>query len=275
MPGRVVALRLDDVGAASKRHEVYGLTRVPFGRWQVPFPGNVLFLKYLPPIKRWGPYRELNAGEWDRVLVLLEGCGARMTVAITAGWVEQDGHVVPFPVRFPDAAAVLREGVRRGFLEVANHGYSHCLVAGGRFLPRWFSGNREWHREFYDWLPPDVHREHLARAQGILGDFFGAPPVTLVPPGNVFARATLAAAAELGIRYVCCRDAGRFGAGDGVVPIDDADVVALHDRDLVLGGVDVLTRDLRHHDGAAFVMVRELGERLGVTIPVPWARKRP
>jgi hypothetical protein len=43
MPG-AVALRLDDVGASSKRFEVYGRTRLPFGGWQLPFPGNFLFL---------------------------------------------------------------------------------------------------------------------------------------------------------------------------------------------------------------------------------------
>ena len=58
MPG-AVALRLDDVGASSKRFEVYGRTRLPFGGWQLPFPGNFLFLKYLPPLQRWGPHGEL------------------------------------------------------------------------------------------------------------------------------------------------------------------------------------------------------------------------
>ena len=47
-----VALRMDDVGAASKRHEVYGVTRLRLGGLRVPFPGNLLFLKYLPPVKR-------------------------------------------------------------------------------------------------------------------------------------------------------------------------------------------------------------------------------
>ena len=42
MPG-AVALRLDDVGALSKRLEVYGRTRLPFGGWQLPFPGNLPF----------------------------------------------------------------------------------------------------------------------------------------------------------------------------------------------------------------------------------------
>ncbi|MBI4253675.1 MAG: polysaccharide deacetylase family protein, partial [Candidatus Rokubacteria bacterium] len=146
MPGAGVALRLDDVGAASKRHEVYGLTRVRVGTLVVPFPGNFLFLKYLPPIKRWGPYRELSAPEWEGVLAALETAHARMTVAVTAGWVESDGGVTPFPRKFPAAAGVIREGVRRGLLEIANHGYTHCVLRDRLFRPRLFAGNREFHR---------------------------------------------------------------------------------------------------------------------------------
>jgi len=52
-----IMIRMDDVGAASKRHEVYGRTRLSVGPVRVPFPGNLLWLKYLPPIKSWGPYR--------------------------------------------------------------------------------------------------------------------------------------------------------------------------------------------------------------------------
>src|SRR5712692_9087518 len=128
MPQRPLALRLDDVGAASKQHEVYGLTRIRLRRWELPFPGNFLFLKYLPPLRRWGPYRELTAGEWERILDALSAAGARMTVAITAGWVEAAGAVVPFPRKFPDAAAAIRAGMGRGLLEVANHGYTHCVL---------------------------------------------------------------------------------------------------------------------------------------------------
>jgi peptidoglycan/xylan/chitin deacetylase (PgdA/CDA1 family) len=260
MPGGSVALRLDDVGAASKRHEVYGVTRLSLGVVRVPFPGNLLFLKYVPPIKRWGPYRELRASEWERVLRALESTGSRMTVGITAGWVERDGHIVPFPRKFPDAASVIREGARRGLLEVANHGYTHCVLTDGKFRPRAFSGNRSWHREFYDWLPPATHGQHLSRAQNILGEYFGAAPLTFIPPGNVFARATLEAAAAVGIRYLSCRDASRHGSIDGITPVDDAAVVAIHDRDVVLGGLarfgDMLSRNGR----PPFVTVREMAE---------------
>ncbi len=260
MTGDAVALRLDDVGAASKRHEVYGLTRLVVGGWRVPFPGNVLFLKFVPPIRRWGPYRELTAAEWERILALLPKLGARMTVAVTAGWVERDGSVTPFPRRFPEAACVLREGARRGLVEVANHGYTHCVLENGAWRPRWFSGNRDAHREFHDWIPEATHREHLRRAQDILGECFGAAPETFVPPGNVFAPATLRAAREVGIRYVSCRGADRHGPVEGLTYVDDAVVVALHDRDLVLGGLSPFEAVLRRH--AELTTVREVGQRL-------------
>lgn len=260
--GSSLALRLDDVGAASKRHEVYGATRIRLGPVALRFPGNFLFLKYLPPIKRWGPYRELGPAEWRAVLEALEGAGSRMTVGITAGWVERDGRVVPFPVKFPDAASVISEGARRGLLEVANHGYCHCVLQDRLFRPRLFSGNRQYHREFHDWLPEQTHREHVARAQGILEEFFGTPVVTLIPPGNVFSRKTLAAAAKVGLRYLSCRDAGRAGPAEGLTVVDDTRVVPLHDRDLVLGGLGAF-RELLSEDGRSpFVTVREVGERL-------------
>ena len=82
----------------------------------------------MPPVKRWGPYRELTAGAWERILDALGAAGARMTVALTAGWVEPDGRVTPYPQKFPEAAAVVREGARGGALEVANHGYTHCVL---------------------------------------------------------------------------------------------------------------------------------------------------
>ena len=257
-----VALRMDDVGAASKKHEVYGLTRIPLGPFAVPFPGNFLFLKYIPPIKRWGPYRELTADEWERVLVELGDAGARMTVAVTAGWVEADGTIVPFPRKFPDAAVTIRAGMDKGLLEVANHGYTHCVLEGGRFRPRRFSGNRQDHREFYEWLPEETHREHLRRSQAILQEFFARSVVTFAPPGNVFARKTLAAVAAEGIRYVSCLEPGRWGAVAGLTFVGEADVVALHDRDVVIGGVARLRRILRGHRATPLVTVREVGQRL-------------
>ena len=254
MSGESVALRLDDVGAASKQHERHGEL---FGSSRL---GSLGFLRRLPGIKRWGPYRELEAGEWERILALLEGTAARMTVAITAGWVEGDGRVVAFPKKFPDEAAAIREGVRRGRLEVANHGYTHCVLADGAFRPRWLSSNRAAHREFRADVPERQHGEHLARSQAILEDYFATRVVTFVPPGNVFTRATAALAVTHGLRFLSCRNAAALGAVPGLTVVDGDRVVALHDRDVVLGGVEALARVLAARPAGAFTTVRALGE---------------
>jgi hypothetical protein len=255
-----IALTIDDVGASSKHFEVYGLTRLPLGRLKIPFPGNFLFLKYMPPIKRWGPYRELEASEWDRILSLLETGGSRLTVAITAGWVEANGRIVPFPHKYPEAAAVIREGVARGLLEIANHGYTHCVVTDRAFRPRMVRGNRPFHREFLPDVPESAQRHHLRAAQAILQDFFGVPVVTFVPPGNAFTAVTVALAVEHGLRYLSCRDAARFGPIPGMTYVNGPLVRSLHDRDLVLGGIEMLARELTRQS-AGFVTVREVGAR--------------
>jgi hypothetical protein len=220
-----------------------------------------LFLKYLPPIKRWGPYRELGPAEWETVLEMLETAEARMTVAITAGWVEPDGRVVPYPTKFPAEAAILRLGLAQGLVEIANHGYTHCLLQGGLFRPRLFSSNRQYHREFYDWLPEEAHREHLRRSQEILQGYFGVPVETLVPPGNLLSPKTVAAAATAGIRYISCLGAAKSKSAGGVTFVDDAHVLAFHDRDLVLRGPGFLRGLLGSRPGARFMTVRELGQR--------------
>lgn len=251
----MVALRMDDVGAASKEHEVYAR--------RLPLPGragdlgNVLFLKYLPPLRAWGPYRELTAPEWSAILAILRAARAVLTVAVTAAWVERSGRLVPFPERFPGAAAAIRGGVDAGVLEVADHGLTHCVLDDRRFLPRAFGGNRTYHREFWDWIPAERQHEHLERAQRIFRDWLGAAPVTFVPPGNVFGEATLRAARSVGLRVVSCATTPRVV--DGLHVVGNGGVDAFHDRDVVLGGVDWLERRIASHPaGTRFRFVRDL-----------------
>lgn len=256
-------LRMDDVGAASKRHEVYGVTRLPLGPLRIPFPGNVLWLKYLPPFKRWGPYRELGAGDWRQILAMLSEAGARLTVGVTAAWVEDDGTLTPFPTKFPDVTEVLREGVRARLLEIANHGLTHCLLTAGAFRPKAFRGNRPFHREFYDFIPPEVQDRHIARAQDVLSNAFRTPVVTFVPPGNLLQPVTVEIARRHGIRFLSYRAPSRT---DGVLPVvgDDAGV-AFHDREVVLHGIGWLRAALDTLRGRPVLFVRELGERLLAT----------
>jgi hypothetical protein len=151
----------------------------------------------------------------------------------------------------------VRGGVERGLLEVANHGYTHCVLQDGRFRPRFFSGNRSEHREFYDWLPAAVHREHLKVSQDILQGFLGRAVLTLVPPGNVLSQKTLAAAGECGISIVSCLGAARWAPVPGLTLVDDARVLAFHDRDVVLGGAAWLERLLAGAPPGGYATVRE------------------
>ena len=258
-PGPLM-IRMDDVGAASKRHEIYGLTRLALGPFRVPFPGNWLWLKYLPPIKRWGPYRELSSTEWYAILEMLAEAGARMTIAVTAAWVEDDGTLTPFPRKFPEATRAIRKGVDAGLLEVANHGLTHCLLTGRAFRPRVFTGNRPYHREFYDFVPAATQEANIERAQVILSDAFGGPIVTLVPPGNLLQPVTAEIARRHGVRYLSY---GAPTSRDGILPIVGNECgVVFHDRDVVLEGLGWLRARLAEVRGREVRFVRELGERL-------------
>jgi peptidoglycan/xylan/chitin deacetylase (PgdA/CDA1 family) len=138
-------------------------------------------------------------------------------------------------------------------------------VDNGRFRPRLFSGNRPWHREFYDWLPEEVHRDHLRAAQEILASWIGAPVQTLVPPGNVLSAKAVASAASVGIRFISRTGVMPDGARDGVTFVDDSRVVAFHDRDIVTRGVAYLRRLIDSHRGARFVTLSELGRLQAAT----------
>jgi peptidoglycan/xylan/chitin deacetylase (PgdA/CDA1 family) len=250
------ALRMDDVGASSKRFEVYSDWCLSAGPLQIS--GNWLFLKFLPGLKKWGPYRELNGQEWHAVLQLLEAAQAKLTVAVTAAWVDYNGRLMPFPRRFPDAAAALKEGVRRGILEIANHGLTHCVLKNKAFRPKWFSGNRRFHREYWDWVPSDVQEEHMQRSQNILESFFEVPIVTFVPPGNVFTDETLRIARRYGLKYVSCDKTSERKMGMSIIGEDH--VLPFHDRDLVLCGISWLEKRVSDHAGAKSCFVRELAD---------------
>jgi peptidoglycan/xylan/chitin deacetylase (PgdA/CDA1 family) len=249
-----LALRLDDVGAASKRYEVYARRDLSLGPLRVS--GNLLFLKALPPFKGWGPYREMRPAEWEEVFACLEDSGAVLTVGVTAAWVNWDGSLTPFPEKYPGEAAVLREGVEAGLVEIANHGLTHCVLAGHAFRPAWRHGNRNAHREFWESVPVAVQEEHLRRSQAILQETFEVEVVTFVPPGNVFTEDTLTLAARCGLRVVSCATPPREHPGLHIV--GNQGVLPFHDREIVLEGVGWLRAQLAEHRGRRFCFVRDL-----------------
>ena len=137
----LLALRMDDVGASSKKFNVY--SKYPLC--------NTLFIKYVPPFRAWGPYAEISPKQWREIFKILEKYNAKLTVGVTACYVEKDSSLIPFNVKFFEQARILLEGVNDGLIEVANHGLSHCVI--GKHLPHRFSSNRANHREFWSYLP--------------------------------------------------------------------------------------------------------------------------
>jgi hypothetical protein len=227
--------RIDDVGAASKRFEQH--SRHPWA--------NFWFLKTLPGLRGWGPYRELTAEEWRGILLVFEKNNIKPLVAITAAWVERDSSLVPFPKKFPAAAELLKQALHSQLIDVANHGLTHCIV--GRHLPKLLESNRSAHREFWPELPEQLHHDHILHSQKILEDFFDARIEKFVPPGNVWSIKTYRALQQSNIKQVI---ANRYML-DSTAPmlsiefIDDNNIyIVMHDRDIKISGNKWLARKL-------------------------------
>lgn len=262
---RKIALRMDDVGAASKIYnqhgkvywEVFGrnLPLTPFANW--------LFLKRTKLFKRWAPYRELTAREWDGIFSLLRKYNAKLTVGITASWVEPDGTLTPFPQKFPEEASKIKEGVKEGLIEIAHHGLTHCVLKDGLYKPRCFSSNRTYHREFHEWLPDEVHKKHIFEAMDILTSYFKIDVETFVPPGNVWCEITEKYASQAGLKFLNSYEAkaptGR--KSNGLVYIGNKNVIDFHDKDIVEKGIKWLEHkifEVKERD-PIFCFVKEIG----------------
>ncbi len=229
---------MDDVGASSKYYEVY--SKLPFG------VGNFLFLKYLPYIKAWGKYEEMTVAHWVNIIDLLVKNRAKLTVGITASWVNKNGELIPFYEKFPLQLEQIKLGQDLGVLEIANHGLTHCVILEKNFLPKLFSSNRKYHREFWDWIPKDIHFEHMEKSQEILKRSFGTSPKVFIPPGNVFCNFTLDAAIKNGIKFVNCNTPSVTYKSLRI--ISNKNIKAFHDKEIVEQGSHFLDSLLSNHN---------------------------
>jgi len=247
---------MDDVGASSKYYNLHGNPKYRFS--------NFLFFKAIRPFGKWGIYRELKKNEWIVILELLERYNAKLTVGITASWVTWSGEMIAFNKRFPLQAAILKEGLQQGLIEIANHGLTHCVLKDHLFRPRLFSSNRNYHREFWDWVPLETQKYHIAKSQEILQDYFNVGVETFIPPGNVWISETGNIAFQNGIKYISClsksMDSGIINKE--LMYISDSDNVVLHDRDIVLGGLDWFYRLLENNRDNNIVTVKEYAKVL-------------
>ena len=217
---------MDDVGASTKHFEVYSKV----------YLGNFLFLKYLKGFRAWGVYDEISPGGWNHIFNLISKYDAKITIGITATWVEKNNDLIPFYDKYPKQAKILKDASKDNLIEIANHGLTHCVV--GKHLPRLFSSNRTYHREFWDWIPRDIHFQHLERSQKIFSDWLGFKPSTLIPPGNVYSSDTLDAAEQNGIKII--NSYLKLKKKSKIKVINDSQIDAFHDREIVLEGIEYL-----------------------------------
>ncbi|MFC1892125.1 DUF2334 domain-containing protein [Thermodesulfobacteriota bacterium] len=244
-----IALRIDDIGASSKQYEVY--SKKLYGL------GNLLFLKYMPAFMAWGPYREMTPVEWDSVFEILDEYNAKLTVSVTACWVEYNGSLINFDKKYPEESRKLKQGMKSGLLEIANHGLTHCVTEQMKFRPRFFMSNRKYHREFWDWLPDKTHFEHIELSQKILQDYFETDITTFVPPGNVYSEVTEHACLKYGIKTINCNTVSRKEMGINIIGNDQ--IIDFHDREMVIEGTEWLKRRLEElPDDSEYIFVKEL-----------------
>lgn len=207
----MIALRIDDLGASSKLYERHR---------------GKLF-----------PYRELTADELAQLTTWLIRTESRCTLAITACWVTRGLTYWPYAAKFPAQTAVIKDAVRRGLVEVACHGLTHCIPGKHADWKFWRS-NRQWHREFTDAMPWEQQVQDLRMARAQLEETFETDVTTLVPPGNMISERLALTALDMGFQLVTCRaPRSEWGAIIPSVVYDDAGQLVAHDRDLVRCGV--------------------------------------
>ncbi len=222
-------IRVDDIGASTKKYNQH-IKSFPFCSIFDWWP-----LHILPPFKGWGPYKELTLKEWQEVLDFFEKNNIKPILAITAGWVEKNNTLTPFQEKFPEQARFLKQALKEGKIEVANHGLTHCMV--GKHLPKLVGSNRKFHREFWSYLPYETHEKHILASQKILEDFFEKPITIFVPPGNIWSEKTYRVLKKTNLKKVIANRYMQDSEEEmqGVEFIDDKEgFLVLHDKDLKL-----------------------------------------
>lgn len=220
----VLALRLDDPGAAVKEH-----------------------------LRSWA-HPPVDAAGWQALWAALDGFG-RVSLFCCPGYVRADGSVVPSREALPEEWRCLDDGVARGLADLECHGYTHQHPDTGAWvadLDRF--DDVRWYRELW---PPHEEQEPSAAAQAqrlrLWQQGAGVPGTTVVAPGEQWGLATLDAARDTGFRLLnswglCFLDRAvpTWTTGIGSPYLDEAEpgcfadglpqVGYWHDRDMAVHG---------------------------------------
>ncbi len=226
-----IVFRMDDVGASTKLYEIY--SKKIFG--------NFFFLKKMKYFKAWGPYNEIEANQWIEIFDYIGENNFKLSLAVTASWVDHQNNLIPFYDKFPKQAKIINDNLKYNFLEITNHGLTHCVV--GKHLPKLISSNRKYHREFWDWLPYDLHYSNLNESSKIFKKWLGFSPKILVPPGNVYSLKTIKACENLNFDII--NSSKEIQNNSKIKILNNNKVFTFHDRDIVLNGIEWLKKQYK------------------------------
>tara|TARA_E500000178_G_C16789385_1_gene647295 strand:- start:60 stop:806 length:747 start_codon:yes stop_codon:yes gene_type:complete len=246
-----IALRMDDVNASTKQFLRYSKK---FRRLSPVF--NIGPLKSIKLFKAWGPYRELHKEEWVEIFKILKKYDAKLTVGVTACWVNQNCELIPFNKKHPEEFEILKQGVDENLIEIGNHGLTHCVLKNKKFLPHYFKGNRTYHREFWDWIPEEEQEMHIKESQKILEKCFGRKITLFIPPGNVFTDKTIKLVSKYGITKINCYTKDKVE--NDVQIISNNNVIDFHDKEIVELGTKWLEDKINMNSGKEICFVSDL-----------------
>ena len=216
-------LRLDDVGASTKCYE----------RYSKNIFGNLGFLKDRRLLGAWGPYEELNINEYDYLLDSLKRNKKRMAVAITANWLDSKNKLLPFNLKFPEQACLLKKADQMGLITIVNHGLTHSVV--GMHMPKLFNSNRIFHRDFADWLPEFMHKKIIRKSQEILENWLDREVNILAPPGNQYSLKTIKACSDTNLKYIHS-SLNLIPPNSNLIHLSLKNCKCFHDREIKLFG---------------------------------------
>ncbi len=226
-----ITLRMDDIGASSKKYEVYSKNKI----------GNILFLKYFRPFKAWGPYDELSERELENIFELLDLYKIQVTFGITAAWVDKNSRLLPFNEKYPTQSNLIKKAFEKKLIKIANHGLTHCVI--GKHLPKLFSSNRKFHREFWEWVDLKTQDYSIKKSQEIFYSWLNYKPHIFVPPGNVYAKKTLEILEKYDFRLISTNKLVSNNISN-IKFINPKNVFAFHDRELKLFGINWLKSNI-------------------------------
>jgi len=210
-------IRIDDLGASTHFYERYG--RKCFNFWPLY---NQRFFGH------WGPFPEIEVRTLENFL-LSNTSNKVIIMAITASWVDGSGKAIPFPDKYPEHASLIKEFVTDKKVIIASHGLTHSV--DGFHKNKLFGGNRNFHREFWDWVPFHIQLDHLKRSKDTLSECFAVDVDIFVPPGNLYSPITVQALEISGFKKV---NASKDHTSESSIEfLPDEGMLLLHTRDLI------------------------------------------